>query len=56
MEYIAKLTNATATIASRLIPSGAKIEVEDTQYGVESATAVPITYREVSATIAMFVL
>ncbi|BET34796.1 hypothetical protein wScaTNS_00090 [Wolbachia pipientis] len=38
MEYIAKLTNATATVASRLIPSGvaaktasgAKIEVEDT--------------------------
>ncbi|WP_410542939.1 hypothetical protein [Wolbachia endosymbiont of Tetranychus urticae] len=64
MEYIAKLTSATATNAKTLIPSGvaaktaigAKIEVEDTQYGVESATAVPITYREVSAASEMFVL
>ncbi|WP_353280499.1 hypothetical protein [Wolbachia endosymbiont (group B) of Cyclophora punctaria] len=64
MEYIAKLTNATATVASRLIPSGvaaktasgAKIEVEDTQYGAESVVTAPMTHREVSASSAMFVL
>ncbi|WP_245994710.1 MULTISPECIES: hypothetical protein [unclassified Wolbachia] len=62
--YIAELTSATATIANIPIPSGvaakaasgASVQVEDTQYGAESATAAPMTYKEVSATSAVFVL
>ncbi|WP_341812400.1 hypothetical protein [Wolbachia endosymbiont (group A) of Conops quadrifasciatus] len=64
MAYTAKQISATATNAKTLIQSGvaakaasgASMEVEDIQYGAESATAAPITYREVSATSAVFVL
>ncbi|TVS98686.1 hypothetical protein COM42_001100 [Wolbachia pipientis] len=64
MEYVTEAISATVTVASRFIPigvaakaaSGASVQVEDTQYGDESATAAPITYRAVSATSAVFVL
>ncbi|WP_174133502.1 hypothetical protein, partial [Wolbachia endosymbiont of Atemnus politus] len=63
MLYTAKPISATETVANIPIPSGvaakaasgAKAEVADTQYGAESATAAPMTYREVSATSAVFI-
>lgn len=56
MEYVAEPISATVTVASTLVSSGSRIEVEDTQYGAESAIAAPMTHREVSTASAVFVL
>ncbi|WCR59845.1 MAG: hypothetical protein PG978_001293 [Wolbachia endosymbiont of Ctenocephalides felis wCfeF] len=64
MAYTAKPISAAETAINTPIPSGvdakatsgARTGYEDAQYGDESATAAPMTYREVSATSAVFIL